>query len=89
MATLRLKVMALRRHSPIRRDKWLRENAEAIAEYNAALQAGLPELDFAPLAGRGKRRYVAAIHAAMGRDYKPLQGLFRRAIDRTVASNRR
>lgn len=54
-----------------------------------ALQAGLPELDFAPLAGRGKRRYVAAIHAAMGCDYEPLQGLFRRAIDRTVASNRR
>jgi cell filamentation protein len=54
-----------------------------------ALQAGLPELDFSPLTGRGKRGYVAAIHAAMGRDYEPLAALFRRAIDLTVASNRR
>jgi len=54
-----------------------------------ALQSGLPELDFRPLVERGKRKYVAAIHAAMGRDYEPLAGLFRRAIDRTVASNRR
>jgi cell filamentation protein len=54
-----------------------------------ALQAGLPELDFGPLVRQGKRRYVAAIHAAMGRDYEPLAVLFRRVIDRTVASNRR
>jgi hypothetical protein len=25
----------LRKHSPIRREQWLRENADAIAEYNA------------------------------------------------------
>ena len=33
--TWRLKVMTLRKHSPIRREKWLRENADAVAEYNA------------------------------------------------------
>lgn len=54
-----------------------------------ALQAGLPQLDFSPLDGRGKRAYVAAIHAAMGRNYGPLATLFRRVIDRTVASSKR
>lgn len=47
------------------------------------LQAGLPPLDFSPLARRGKRAYVAAIHAAVGRDYAPLTALFRKVIDRT------
>ena len=28
-----------------------------------ALQAGLPPLDFSPLTGRGKRAYIAGIHA--------------------------
>jgi cell filamentation protein len=57
-----------------------------------ALQAGLPPLDFSPLAGRGKRSYIAAIHAAMARDYEPLTRLFLRIIDRSqrrVASSRR
>ena len=47
------------------------------------LQAGLPPLDFSPLAGRGLKRYVAGIHAATGRDYRLLIGLFRKVIDRT------
>ena len=34
-----------------------------------ALQAGLPPLDFSPMEGRGKRAYIAAIHAALGRNY--------------------
>ena len=54
-----------------------------------ALQAGLPPLDFSPLAGRSKRTYVAAIHAAMGRNYEPLADQFRRIIGRTGVSNRR
>ncbi|MFC4313043.1 Fic/DOC family protein [Steroidobacter flavus] len=57
-----------------------------------ALQAGLPPLDFSPLAGRGKRVYISAIHAAMARDYEPLTRLFLRVIDRSrrlAASNRR
>ena len=48
-----------------------------------ALQAGLPPLDFSPLAGAGKRAYIAAIHAAIGRNYAPLMGLFVRIIERT------
>lgn len=52
-------------------------------------QAGLPQLDFSPLDGRGKRAYVAAIHAALGRNYAPLAALFRRAIDRTAYSRSR
>lgn len=45
-----------------------------------ALQAGLPPLDFSGLSGRGKRPYIAAIHAAMDRDYGPLTSAFERVI---------
>ena len=48
-----------------------------------ALQAGLPPLDFSPLSGRGKLAYIAGIHAAMGRDYAPLAGMFARVIERS------
>ena len=48
-----------------------------------ALQAGLPPLDFSPLTGRGKRGYIAGIHAAMGRDYAPLSAMFARVIARS------
>ena len=48
-----------------------------------ALQAGLPPLDFSPMEGRGKRIYIAAIHAALGRNYQPLERLFLRIIERT------
>ena len=48
-----------------------------------ALQAGLPPLDFSPLAGRGKRAYMAAIHAAVGRDYVLLTATFARVIERS------
>ena len=51
-----------------------------------ALQAGLPPLDFSPLEGRGRRRYIAGIHAAMDRDYAILKELFGRIIDRTWKS---
>ena len=48
-----------------------------------ALQAGLPPLDFSPLAGRGKRGYIMSIHAAMSRDYAPLTANFKRVIERS------
>lgn len=51
-----------------------------------ALQAGLPPLDFSPLAGRGRRAYIVGIHAAVGRDYGPLAAMFGRVI---VLSRRR
>lgn len=48
-----------------------------------ALQAGLPPLDFTQMAGRGKRAYIASIHAAMNRDYVPLMKIFQRIIARS------
>jgi cell filamentation protein len=48
-----------------------------------AMQSGLPTLDFWGFAGRGKRRYIAAIHAALGGDYTPMQVCFTDAIRRT------
>lgn len=52
-----------------------------------ALQVGLPPLDFTPLAGRGRRAYVAAIHAALGGDYRPMEARFRRVIARSVRAS--
>jgi cell filamentation protein len=46
-----------------------------------ALQAGLPPLDFSPLAGRGKRAYIAGIHAAMNREYAVLTVIMSRVIE--------
>ena len=45
------------------------------------LQAGLGPLDFSPLAGRGRRHYIAGIHKALARDYAPLASLFLKAIE--------
>jgi cell filamentation protein len=49
-----------------------------------ALQAGLPPLDFGALTGRGRQRYIAGIHAALGRDYGPLAAVFARVISRSL-----
>jgi cell filamentation protein len=57
-----------------------------------ALQAGLPPLDFSLMAGRGKRSYIASIHAAMNRDYAPLTAKIEQVIGRSqrlAASNGR
>lgn len=48
-----------------------------------ALQANLPPLDFSPMAGRGRRFYIAAIHAAMSGEYAPLRKMFVKIIDRS------
>jgi cell filamentation protein len=48
-----------------------------------ALQAGLPPLDFSPMLGRGRRIYIGGIHATMGRDYRPLAGVFEKIIVRS------
>jgi len=48
-----------------------------------ASQAGLPPLKLTALAGGGKRGYVRAIHAAMSRDYAPLEKIFAFVIERT------
>lgn len=50
-----------------------------------ALQAHLPPLDFKDITGRRRARYFAAVQAGMDRNYQPMQELFVRIIDRTVA----
>jgi cell filamentation protein len=52
-----------------------------------ALQAGLPPLDFGPLAGRGKRSYIGAIHAAFSGDYAPMAGRMEAVIRRTLRAS--
>jgi len=47
------------------------------------LQAGMPPLDFSPLQGRGRRRYIAGIQAAIGEDCDLLKEVFGKVIDRT------
>ena len=49
-----------------------------------ALQSDLPPLDFSGIEGKEKRRYIAAIHAAMARDYEPMQEIFKRVIARSI-----
>ncbi len=49
-----------------------------------ALQANLPALDFRGIRGDEKRRYFAAIQAAMGHDYVPITGIFRAVIARSL-----
>jgi cell filamentation protein len=50
------------------------------------LQAGLPALDFGGIRRDEKRRYIGAVHAALGRDYAPMILIFRRIIERTLRS---
>jgi cell filamentation protein len=49
-----------------------------------ALQAGLPALDYGGIRGAKKREYIAAIHAALDRDYAPIEQVFRAVIKRTL-----
>jgi cell filamentation protein len=46
-----------------------------------AAQAGVNSLKLSALAGAGRRTYAQAIHAAMTRDYAPLESLFSSALD--------
>lgn len=48
------------------------------------LQAGLPALDFGGIRREEKRRYIGAVHAALGQDYAPMIRVFRRAIERSL-----
>ena len=57
-----------------------------VLAYLMAVQAGLPSLDFSPLTGRGKPAYIAAIQAAVGSDYAPLEALFGKVIRKTLSS---
>jgi len=46
----------------------------------------LPALDFGGIRGTKKREYIAAVHAALSRDYDPMTKIFREVIARTLKS---
>lgn len=48
-----------------------------------ALQAGLPLLDFSGIKGRKRQEYFAAVQASMGRDYEPMEKVFRSVVLRS------
>lgn len=50
------------------------------------LQAGLPALDFGGIRGAKKREYIAAVQAALSRDYDPMTKIFLEVIARTAKS---
>ncbi|TLY51940.1 MAG: Fic family protein [Gammaproteobacteria bacterium] len=51
-----------------------------------ALQTDLPPLDFTGIRGAEKQRYIAAIHAALDRNYEPMKLVMRRVIERSLRS---
>ena len=50
-----------------------------------ALQAGFPLLDFSPIKGRNRERYVAAVRAGMAGDYHHMAAIFSGVIRKTLA----
>lgn len=52
-------------------------------------QAGMPPLDFSPMEGQGKRRYIAAIHAASRANYEPMVEIFRKVLNRSLQRHAR
>lgn len=50
-----------------------------------ALQAGLPLLDFSGIEGRTRKAYFAAVQASMGRNYEPMNKIFRSVVRRAAA----
>jgi cell filamentation protein len=54
-----------------------------------AVQAGLPLLDFTPLSGSLKEKYVRAIHSGMDRDYRPMEEIFSQILERTLSGQKR
>jgi cell filamentation protein len=53
------------------------------------LQAGLPVLNFGGIRGEEKKRYISAVHVALGHDYAPMTAIFRRVIARTLRAQAR
>ena len=76
---------SLHQHTPCR-------GADDVDIAAALAEVHVPPLDFSPLLGRGKRNYIAGIHAALNRDYATLADAFGRVIARSrwrVASSRK
>jgi cell filamentation protein len=57
--------------------------ARALATMMAA-QAGLPILDFTDITGRKRKNYFLAINRGLSKDYKPMEKIFGRIIERTL-----
>lgn len=57
--------------------------ARALAILMAA-QAGLPQIDFSPIAGRRRKEYFAAVQAGMDRNYRPMAAIFADLIERSL-----
>ena len=51
-----------------------------------ALQAGLPLLNFSPIAEEKKQEYFAAVQAGLERNYAPMERLYSEIIKRSLAS---
>jgi len=48
-----------------------------------ASQAGLPILDFTDITGLRRKKYFSAIHSGIERDYKPMEKIFVKVIERS------
>lgn len=53
-----------------------------------ALQAGWPPLDYGGIRGRKKREHIGAIHAALSRNYSPMEAIFRDVLRRSERASR-
>lgn len=53
------------------------------------LQAGLPPLDFSGIIGKRKKEYIDAIHAGLGRNYRPMEKVFESVIRKTLRAPER
>lgn len=49
-----------------------------------AFQAGMPALDYGGIRGGKKQEYIGAIHAALDKNYAPMENVFRAVIKRTL-----
>lgn len=50
-----------------------------------ALQAGLPLLDFSTVRRKKKDKYFAAVRAGMGKNYKPMEEIFKEILEVTLS----
>jgi cell filamentation protein len=60
--------------------------ARALAILMAA-QAGLPPLDFSPVAGKRRDEYFAAVQTGMDRNYRSMAAMFEEIIGRSLAGS--
>jgi len=53
-----------------------------------AFQADLPMISFKDITGRKRAAYFAAISSGLDRDYKPMERLFEKIVERALKSKR-